>query len=681
MFRPIKIGEFVGITLLIAIVFLVALSAPDKFSYFNSNLFIPVAMAQSSPEVTATVDRNVLGPEDTLTLKISISSGGEVGIGQPTLRGVADFEVLNEWTSQEARAAFVNTPSGSQFKTVRSTHFHYMLQPQRVGDLVIGAAEVVVGGKAYLTQPIRIRVEKGAGGGVQPRGLGQGQLPNAFPPGFLDEEEEDLFTQLLRRGAPPAASGSRTLPINPNEAFFIQVEADKSEAYVGEQITVSWYLYTRGQIKDLDTLKYPSLKGFWKEDIEIATHLNFSQEVVNGLPYKKALLASFALFPIKEGTAIIDEYKAKCTVVPSLDTFTSGAFGRGFSFTKSSQPLKVTVKPLPNEGRPADFSGAVGDFEVSARVEDRSVVANQPFTFKIRFEGKGNAKMIDIPPFQPPETMELYDTQKEAKFFRSGTSYKDFGLLLIPRREGEFLIPPISVSVFNPQTRRYVSKVTESVRVFVGQGVGLPSGGQGISMDAAGRDSQSRSYAPELQNQVRNNRSLFPGQQVASAFLFMSAVTCAVLSLVGLILLWRARVELGWGEKRKDLMRQLRLRLRRTDAHIAKGDWRSVGVEMTNIVYYVLGEISGEGGANVELEKLMLKAPPSVRRELAEPLAKQMEIFQILSFAPEGVVGDLKSPSRLKEVVADMTKLMEKAVALGASSGQSSESELDPKSS
>jgi hypothetical protein len=128
--------------------------------------------------------------------------------------------------------------------------------------------------------------------------------------------------------------GTRGQPANPDDAFSIQLEVDKNEAFVGEQVTASWYLYTRNHIQNIDTLKYPNLKAFWKEDIELATRLNFQQEVVNGIPYKKALLVSYALFPIKDGSALIDTYKAKCTVISG----NMGVFGMGqpMAYTKAS---------------------------------------------------------------------------------------------------------------------------------------------------------------------------------------------------------------------------------------------------------------------------------------------------------------------------------------------------------
>jgi BatD DUF11 like domain len=646
-------------------------------------LFFSVLPARAEVNVTAMVDRNALNPEDSLTLTINVESTEEASTGQPTLPPLADFEILNEWTTQSQQATMVSTPSGPQFKRVFAYKYNYLLQPKHKGDLKISSAVVSVDGRSYSTKPITVKVAPGAGMQAMPRGSrqmpgrsGRGgalpQMPN------IDEDDQDLFSMLLRRQGIPnpqlpggRGGGSRTLPINPNEAFFVQVETDKTEVYAGEQVTASFYLYTRGVIRDIDTLKYPSMKGFWKEDIEIATHLNFEQEIVNGVPYKRALLASYALFPLKEGTATVDSYQAKCSViVPDAMGF---GLGKPYTFTKTSTPVKITVRPVPAENRPADYSGAVGDYQVSARVEDRAIVEGQPFTLKVRFEGRGNAKSVEMPPFQPPEGIELYDTQNEARFFKNGTSYKEFRVLMIPRRSGDFTIPPISVSVFEPHSRQYVKKATGAVAIHVGGGGPGGNKVQPLSMsDSAKGGDSSGKYAitePKLITDYRNDSPLS-----TSATLL---IWCGVFLAVFATLFWRARIELGWGQKKKDLLRILHARLKRVEARAAAGDWRGVGTEMTNTVYFVLGAITGEGGAHLELSKLMLKAPPSVRRELAEPVAKQMEVFQILTFAPESVVGGLKEPGELKKAIDEMEKLLAKAVSLGLSSEQSSESEAN----
>ncbi len=630
-------------------------------------------VARAEITVSATVDRNALNPGDSLTLTVSVDATEEVSVGQPTLPSLTDFEVLNEWTAQSQQATMVSTPQGPQFRRVYSTKYNFLLQPKRQGELKIGAVEVVVDGRTHHSKAISIKVAPGAGMQARPRQAprpgGRGGI--APPPGFEDDED-DLFSQLLRRQmAPP--TGSKTLPVNPNDAFFIQVETDKTEVYAGEQVTASFFLYTRGLLRDFDTLKYPSLRGFWKEDIEIATHLNFEQEVVNGIPYKKAMLASYALFPIKEGTVTVDPYQAKCSVITG-DAFGFG-LGKAYTFTKASQPVKITVKPVPATDRPADYSGAVGEFQISARVEDKNIVEGQPLTLKIRFEGRGNAKLIEMPPFQAPEGMELYDTQDEARFFRTGMSYKEFRVLIIPRREGAFTIPGVSVSIFDPARTQYVKKSTDPITIQVGKGAAGKSKSLNMSDtnkgadDVAGKISSEPRLLTEYREPLRLN-----GASRAALWLVIFASIIAIL-------VWRARIELGWGQKKKDLMRMLKTRLKRVEACAAKGDWRGVGTEMTNTVYFVLGAISGEGGAHLELEKLLLKAPPSVRRELAGPVTKQMEVFQILTFAPENVVGGLKDPGQLTKAISEMENLLAKAVSLGLSSEQSDESSTSPTAS
>ena len=348
-----------------------------------------------------------------------------------------------------------------------------------------------------------------------------------------------------------------------------------------------------------------------------------------------------------------------------IDSFGS-AFGMGkaYTFTKTSQNVKVTVKPLPTENRPIDFTGAVGTFDVTTRVDDKNIVENQPFTLKVRFEGQGNAKLIEQPPFQPPEGLEIYDSQNEARFFRTGTSFKEFSILLIPRRQGEFTIPGFSTSVFDPKERKYVVKTTAPIRVIVGKGV-AGAQTQSLGLDDTAPKKPQGPEEPRLILEWKDQKPAGPTQAAlgySSLFLF-----------VALTLMWRARTELGWGQRKKDLQRQLRARMRRVDERVAKNDWRGVGTEMTNAAYFVLGEISGEGGANVELSKLLLKAPPSVRRELSEPMSKQLEVFQVLSFAPENVVGSLKDPASLKKSVSEMGKLLERAVSLGAAHAEESE--------
>lgn len=626
--------------------------------FFLINLFGFIANAETT--VQATVDRNEMEPGDTLVYTVTVSASQSVNINGPHLSGMNQFAVINEWTSESARATIgMSTAGRREYVTIKSQSFNYQLQPKEEGVLRIGPSTVEVDGKSYTTKPITVKVLKGVNQGQNVRKQPNlPQIPGVPPEVFDDDDEMDPFAQLLKRRMLPQSGGAIATDesFNPNEAFHIQVEVDKKEVFVSEQVTASWYLLTRGNIRDIDTLKYPSLRGFWKEDIEMATQLNFTEEIINGVPYKKALLASFALFPIKAGSATIDSYTAKCSVI------IGDAFGFGskvYQFTKSSLPVKITVKDLPTQGRPEDFSGAVGQFRVTADVGSQAIVANQPFILKIRFDGNGNAKLIDIPPFQPPEGMELYDTQKDAKFFKTGASYKEFALSLIPRRDGQFTIPAVSTAIFDPISKTYVRRSTEPITINVGKG--QPGSNDSTSLGTTDTPKNSGPREPTFPL-ISNEWKAARGDSMPQQFSIYAVMFC----LVGIGLIVHARREFGWGNRKKDLNRKLTHRMKKVRTLLDKNDWRGVGAEVTNTCNVILGEIAGEGGADVELQKLFEKMPPSLRQQLISPVTKLMEKFQALTFAPTEIVGSLKEKQNLSPLVDDFEKQMKNAIRLAS---------------
>ncbi|MCC7404869.1 MAG: protein BatD [Bdellovibrionales bacterium] len=610
-----------------------------------------VSWAQAADTtVSATVDRNVMEEGDTFILAISVSSGNTITVEDPRLPNLVDLDLINSWQASETRSSFSN----GKFQVEQTRTFNYMLAPSKVGQMRIDPIEVVVNGTAHKTQAIDITVRKGSGVPTQPRAQrprpNDQEPPNA--PGSPEslEELDDLFSQLLRRRNNP---GLRGQPVNPNDSFFIQVDVDKTKAYAGEQITASWFLYTRGQISDIDTLKYPSLDGFWKEEIDLATRLDFQQEVINGIVYRKALLASYALFPIKAGTAQIDPYQAKCTVI----TESAFGFGRPFVHTKASKAVPIEVIPVPTADRPADFAGAVGQFSVSASLSEGTVPANQPVTLKVRFDGRGNGKLIELPPLKLPPNVEVYDTKSESKFFKNGQSYKEFEVLLIPRAVGEVVIPPLSVSLFDPATARFYTKQTQEMKLTVTPGTGPQAvESSPLSMEAKTVPQVQANALPELALGWEASAWRFP----LPPKIFWPLIYLAVFG----VLIWWSIMQFGLLERGKDVAKVVSLRSDKIAKWADKGDWRMVGVEGTNLVYYVLGEVSGLGGGAQELEKLLLKVPPSVRREMEEPLRKLMSTLEALGFAPEAMIGSLKEKSKLKETAGRIRDVLSKTLSL-----------------
>jgi hypothetical protein len=606
-------------------------------------LFSTVAQAQVA--VTAKLDREQVRPGEVFYYTISVSAGdGNAAVQEPRLPNFGNFEMLSQNQENEMRSLFSN----GKFQVQRSVNFRYGLTSIQPGTYDIGPAEVVVGGQAYKTNPVRIVVNESAppaGGGGTP---GQDEEMN---------DVDSLFSQLLRRqmgrqgGGGGAGGSARGSVVDLKDAFQIQVEVDKTSMYVGEQVTVSWYLVTRAQIADIDTLKYPAVEGFWREDIELATRLNFKPEIINGISFDRALLASFALFPIKPGTAKIDEYTAKCTVF-AMTAF--GGTGQQVQ-TKSSQVVPITVLPLPTEGKPADFSGAVGNFRVAATVDNTAATVGSPVSYKIRFEGRGNAKMIELPKIAWPDSLQAYEPKSNTKFFPDGRSFKEYEIILVPRQAGTIIIPATKVSFFDTNTKKYYTESTNEISLMVQPGTGQQTiAGAPLADIEKSETANRKPTLPALALEMQDSGEFTVAQRITGWSIF---------GLFGMLFLgWRTFVEFGSSKKRDGLRKRLNSKFAEIEKRLSKGDKRGAAVEMTNTIYFVLGELSGLGGASRELSVLLQKAPPSFRREVAEPLQKLMALIEMIGFAPDEVVRQVSGQSDLKQVVSQLKSLLSRSL-------------------
>lgn len=643
----IKIGK--GITKLTKMMMRLGSSRNLIFLNILLSFQFITAVASAAVTVQSLVDRNEMGMGDTVTLTVSVQSSESVDVSEPRVPNLDSFDLVNSWNSSSTQSKLVQGPNGMEFSTVRRQDFNYMITPKTTGSLSVPAIEVVVEGKTYYTKPIVISVSKQGSGAT----LGQRGQPQQE-----ESEEEQIFNQLLqRRGVLPSPT-MKNLPKNANESLSVQLEVDRTEVFEGEQIVASWYIYTRGNLMSLDRLKFPDLKGFWKEIIEEVPALNFTQEIINGVPYRKALLASHALFPIKPGTSIIDEYKIKGTVQIPTNPFSQFGMGQPYTFSRASERVKIKVNPLPTEGRPGDFSGAVGQFDVQASVEGNQFPVNQPFLFKVRFEGAGNAKLIELPTLNLPQGVEVYETKSESKYFKNGRSYKEFQVLIIPRQEGALTIPAMSFSMFDPQAKKYISRSTTeiSLKIVPGASTGNMAADR-VNSEKPAAPQKKVLKLPEVVTAWSSARNPLSDYSFGIVFLF-------IFSILG----WKAKKEFAWGQKKKDLKQELQKRQKKVMQAFEQSDWRAVGTQMTNIFYYILGDVSGVGGANLEISRLLDQAPPSLRRELGADLTKYIEVFQVMSFAPEETVGALKEPAMMKKNIEAANVILLKAIDLSESS-------------
>ncbi len=622
-------------------------------------LFCVSVFAESQAQVQASVDRDQMALGDAFTLTVDIKSNEDFE-ASPKLPQLKGIEVVNTWAdgkSSSTRMALIN--GKSDFSRSVQQSFHFMLSPNKEGKLVLPVIDVLINGKTYKTQPLTIDVAEENRGrsnshsnsnSRQKNGSRNGQAQ--LLPGMNEEDpfggEDDIFSQMLkerekilnqlRQGGGGIAGnpfgglpqGQENIPekkmdINKNEAFFIYLEADRSEAFEGQQITANWYIYVRGQIESLDRTKFPDLKGFWKEIIEEVPSLQFTPEIVNGIPYQKALLASHALFPIKPGVAVIDEFKIKArTRVP-----TTFGMGGAHETTKVSKRLPIKVLPLPLENRPLNFSGAVGSFQVSVHADGKQFPAHQPFSVKVRFEGSGNAKLIELPNISWPSTVEVFDTKSESKFFKNGQSYKEFEILLIPRKEGELILPAFEFSHFNPEQKKYVTTQTEPINLTITPGspgtvnpVPSTNGKSNVENAVAIFKAEPIIEFPEAQMLSPDSRYL--GYLVAFLFLV-------------------AGISVSFYRQFKNLKQEPVLsliidrKMQLIQQNLLVKNFRQVGTEGINLIYALAAYLSGQKTADQEWQKLTEKMPLKMKEKFLPNLSALFEYFQLLGFSPEAV--------------------------------------------
>lgn len=389
--------------------------------------------------LTASVDRTRVGVEDQLTLTISASGSGFENLPEPELPSLDHFDILSTNQSSSSQFSIVNGKVSSS-KTI---DFIYYLAPQKEGTWKIGSAKLKHKGKTYSTEPIDVEVVTGS---VQGR-----RQPSSRSRPSQPDREVDLKGKL-----------------------FVQAKADRSEAYVGEQITVTYKLYKRVGLSDVNYQNIPSFTNFWVESLFDAKRLNFRSEVVNGVRYDVAPLKQLALFPTTDGTYTIDPLSLSCQVpVRGRDMFNLDSFfGRSKPVTIKTEPIVVKVLPLPPEAPPG-FRGAVGTYHISASVDKAQVQANQPVTLTVRITGAGNIKTLPDPVMPPLDDFKKFDSGSTEKIeskkdILKGT--KTYTYVLIPRTEGKYTIGPVAFTYFHPQEKRYKTVKTRSLGITASPG-------------------------------------------------------------------------------------------------------------------------------------------------------------------------------------------------------------------
>ncbi|RLZ06875.1 BatD family protein [Faecalibacter macacae] len=291
--------------------------------------------------------------------------------------------------------------------------------PEREGKLRIGSARIVIDGKAYTTKPIDIEVSKSS-------------------------------TSALSNRA------------NTNQPVFLQTNVSNTNPYINEQVGLTVKMYSRdlGLLNRKRNFRQGKLEGLSPKMVTSRPE-TIKQEMVSGKPYFSEEIAKYNLFPQREGRIEIDPF--------SMDILVSGIYGTE-AYEIKSNPVVINAKALPEEGKPVNFTGAVGDFKLKTSINKKELAVNESANLNVEISGKGNFNTIIVPEVNTPKNIEKYPPKKKNDF----KAYEDgmqgsvsTEMVMVPEYGGDYTIAAVEFSYFDPEKEKYITLKSDAIDLSV----------------------------------------------------------------------------------------------------------------------------------------------------------------------------------------------------------------------
>jgi len=411
--------------------------------------------AGAETSIRAELDRGWIQVGDQAVLTVTLEGLSGTG-SRPVIPPVAGLEF-----HEAGRSSNVTWVNG---RLSTSTAYTYLVVGRQAGAYRIGPISVEERGTQHQTEVLALEVAAGSPGGTPPGGA---RAPGTQAPA----------TRPMPGGEAPSPG---------SEEIFARVDVEPREAFVDQQVTLHFRLYQREDVAllDLGDFAAPSADGFWRESL--GAQRDYRVEM-NGARYLVREMA-WALFPTRSGDLEIGPAQITC-YLPERSRRQRGGlsdfFNRGFfdrrPVTLTTPAKSVRVLPLPEAGRPAGFSGSVGEYEISARLDALQAHQGEPFTLQVAVRGRGHIQTIGSPIWPEWDGLRVFDSGEavsSAPHEDRIEGEKTFAQVLVANRSGRVEIDPIRFAFFDPVQRRY--RVVESgpltVEVAAGSGAGVSGG-------------------------------------------------------------------------------------------------------------------------------------------------------------------------------------------------------------
>ena len=415
-----------------------------------------------------------------------------------------DFQLL--WGPQQGRSTSVQMINGKTTKSVQTT-YSYVLRPVKTGKFTLARASAKVKGQDIYSQPTTIEV------------VASGSSSSSSSGG-----------QSSSQGSSQSARQSQSGVVQDDDIFLV-LNLSRSDVVVGEPITATIKLYQRVNIAGFESASFPTFNGFWSQELEAPTNIEFSRETYDGQIYNSALLRKFILIPQQQGAVKIDPAELICLVNVRVSSAGTSIFDGFFDDYRTvrmkvaSKPVTVNVKPLP-AGAPASFGGGVGEFTISAKLSKDTLKTHEAASLLVTVSGRGNVSLLETPKVNFPPDMEVYDTKISDRIDKGGLAgSKVYEFPFIPRSHGDFIIEPIKYSYYDVSKKMYVTLETPAIPVTVERGNESDAGGVLIS------GSQPKDVR-NLASDIRFINTKAPGLSAKGKFLVGSGAFWIILILI-----------------------------------------------------------------------------------------------------------------------------------------------------
>ncbi|VXB40114.1 Oxygen tolerance [Maribacter litoralis] len=384
-------------------------------------------MAQGNDEVTfeMKLSKPKLGINERLRVDFVMNRDGD-NFNPPDFTG---FKVIMG-PSQSISSSWINGVRSY------SKSYSYTLAPTARGKFTIKQASIVIGGETYksLAQDVEVTAA-------------------------VDKPSDQMTADDIA-----------------DENLHLVAEVSKSNPYLNEAITVIYKLYVSRNISvsNYQPLDNPTYNNFWSQDIKVNA-LSAQNGTYKGKPYRYVILKRVVLYPQKSGKLDIEPLSLDVTVdVPTgrRDFFGQRMYAQT-NKTVSAGNRTINVKPLPLDNQPADFNGAVGDFDFSVTTSKTSLNASESLQATVEVSGKGNLKLFKLPELELPSALEVYEPE-----FTEGVRTTLAGMqgkvsnqyTIVPSFRGKYPISPLSFSYFNPSTGKYATLTSDEIVINVLEG-------------------------------------------------------------------------------------------------------------------------------------------------------------------------------------------------------------------